>query len=146
MVEVLASLFYLTGDQAYLERMEALVQSFSGEIERNFFPLGTLINSIDYMQRCRQVVVVGRADEAMTEGLIDGMRRRSRYDLLLSVVDEGDGLPGGHPAKGKSRVEDQPTAYLCMGMACQPPVTEPADLAALLDQPGGHAGANDNSG
>ncbi|MEM6903782.1 MAG: thioredoxin domain-containing protein, partial [Pseudomonadota bacterium] len=144
MVEVLASLFFLTGDQGYMERMEALVRSFSGEIERNFFPLGTLINSVDYIQRCRQIVVVGRDDELMTEGLIDAVRRRSRYDLLLSVIDDAANLPGGHPAKGKSRVEDKPTAYLCAGMACQPPVTEPTDLSALLDHPAGHSGANDN--
>src|SRR5262249_12066069 len=38
---VLPRLAMLTGEEAYLRRAEAILQTFSGEMGRNFFPLGT---------------------------------------------------------------------------------------------------------
>ena len=37
MTEVLARLYYLTGNAAYRERAEASIAAFSGEVVRNFF-------------------------------------------------------------------------------------------------------------
>jgi uncharacterized protein len=137
MVRVLAMLFYITGDQAYMERLEALVQSFSGEIQRNFFPLATFINSVDYVQNAKQVVILGGRAAAEAEGLIDAMRRHPSLNILLNVVADQQALGGGNPAQngivsGRALIDGKPTAYVCDGMACQPPVNNAADLAGIL--------------
>ena len=139
MVRVLAMLFYITGDQAYMEKMEALTRTFSGEIQRNFFPLATFINSVDYIQAARQVVIMGGREAAESAGLIDAMRRNPSPNILLNVVEDRHALGGGNPAQngvvgGKSLIDDQATAYVCEGMACQPPVNTPGDLAGILAQ------------
>ena len=66
MVGVLARLYYLTGDDAWRRRAEAVVAAFSGEIERYFFPLATLLNNAEFLQAAVQVVVVGRRGAADT--------------------------------------------------------------------------------
>ncbi|MEO0391708.1 MAG: thioredoxin domain-containing protein [Pseudomonadota bacterium] len=139
MVRVLAMLFFITGEQSYLERFEACVTAFSGELQRNFFPLATFINSIDYFQHAHQVVIMGGREAAEAEGLIDALRRHPSLNLLLNIVDEDQGLSGGNPARhamvsGKALIDDKPTAYICTGMACQKPVNSPGELAGLLAQ------------
>src|SRR6185312_2095995 len=47
MVGVFARLYFLTGDTAHRARAEAILRAFSGELERNIFPLATLINSAE---------------------------------------------------------------------------------------------------
>ncbi|MEI9988175.1 MAG: hypothetical protein WDN69_36800 [Aliidongia sp.] len=51
MVEVLARLYLLTGEESYRERAEALIAAFSGELERNFFPLASYLNGVDFPRR-----------------------------------------------------------------------------------------------
>ncbi len=46
---VLARLFHLTGEEAYLRRAELLLTAFSGEIGRNFFPMSTFLSNAEFL-------------------------------------------------------------------------------------------------
>ena len=47
---------------------------------------------------------------------------------MVQRVDPGTALPEGHPAAGRTDVA-QPTAFICRGQVCAPPVTAPDALA-----------------
>ena len=132
-VGVLARLHYLTGEGAYLERAEALVKAFSGELERNFSPLATLTNNSELLRRAVQVVVYGARDDAGTQALLDAVFATSLPNRVLAQLAPGEALPLGHPAFGKGLCEGKPAAYVCVGPVCSLPVTEPAGLRAALD-------------
>ena len=125
---VLARLYYLTGEVVYRERAEAVIQAFAGEVERNLFPLSTLFNSAELLQRALQVVILTPGERAQAAGLLDALHRRSRPDLVLQVIGPEDSLPEGHPAAGKSASDGKATAYVCRGMTCSLPITEPDEL------------------
>ena len=133
MIGVLARLFYLTGEQSYLHRAEALIAAFSGELARNFFPLATYLNNTEFLQRAQQIVVVGDPEAPDTRAMLRVPLDRSLPDRLLTVVPPGNALPAGHPASGKGQLDGQVTAYLCRGLTCQAPMTDPDVLAAALD-------------
>jgi len=132
LVGVLARLHLLTGEDAYRERAEALVNAFSGEVARNFFPLATLLNNTELLHDPLQVVLVG--DPAETYALKRVVLERSLPNRVLTVVPPGAELPAGHPAHGKGAVQGRGTAYVCAGMTCSPPVTAPQALAPLLER------------
>ncbi len=134
MVGVLARLHHLTGAPAYLDRAHALVAAFAGEIGRNFFPLATLLNNNDFLQRALQVVIVGDRGAADTGALIEVVRGVSLPNRLLLVVAPDSPVPPNHPAAGKTRIGGRATAYLCRGQSCGLPVTDPAALRAALLQ------------
>ncbi|HTI87904.1 MAG TPA: thioredoxin domain-containing protein [Alphaproteobacteria bacterium] len=137
MVGVLARLHALTGDDAYRARAQAIVDAFSGEIERNFFPLASLLNGVESLDNLRQIVIVGQRDNATTKELLRAAFSVSAPDRQVHVVAPDAALPSGHPASGKRMIDGRPTAYICVGPVCGPPVTEPGALAAALADHGG---------
>ena len=125
---VLARLYYLTGEAVYRDRAEAVIRAFAGEVQRNLFPLSTLFNSAELLQRAVQVVLLPGADAEATAPLLAALNRRSRPNMTLQVLGDGAALPEGHPAAGKNARDGKATAYVCRGMTCSLPITDPDEL------------------
>ncbi len=129
---MLAQLHALTGKVRYRDRAEQIVAAFSGEIGRNFYPMSTLLNATELLERPVQIVIVGRRDEPAAAALLEAANRESVPTSVLAVVADGSALPADHPAHGKTRVDGKPAAYVCVGPTCSLPVTDPAQLATAL--------------
>ncbi|MGB8840673.1 MAG: thioredoxin domain-containing protein [Aliidongia sp.] len=132
MIEVLARLHLLTGDAKYLVRAETSIATFAGEIERNFFPLGTYLNGIDFLARAAHVIIIGAPDATDTKELAVAAHTAGDAAILVQIVASSQGLPEGHPAKDKSRLGDAATAYLCRGQSCSAPLIDPHLLTTTL--------------
>jgi uncharacterized protein YyaL (SSP411 family) len=132
MVGVLARLFLLTGETRFEDRARALVTTFSGELERNFFPLATYLNNAAFLAHALEVVIIGDHDAPETLALVEAVLRHSLPDRLLQVVPPDAALPQAHPAFGKTRQNGKATAYLCRNRSCGLPITEPTALDAAL--------------
>jgi uncharacterized protein YyaL (SSP411 family) len=142
-VGVFARLYHLTGDDRYRAKAEALTAAFSGELQRNFFPFSSLLNGQELLQSGQQVVIIGAPDDPGTAALHGVLRRMSLPNRVLTTLAPGAHLPKGHPAAGKTALDGKATAYLCRGMTCSAPVTDPAALQDALSgdpAPGGAAG------
>jgi uncharacterized protein YyaL (SSP411 family) len=129
---VLARLFYLTGKDGYRQDAEDLIAAFSGELTRNFFPFASLLNGNELLLQAIQVVVLGERAEPASQALIGTAQAASLPTRVLQVVAPDDPLPDGHPAAGKGARHGKPTAYVCRGMTCSLPITEPEELARAL--------------
>ncbi|GAB5468783.1 MAG: thioredoxin domain-containing protein [Rhodospirillales bacterium] len=132
MVEVLGRLFYLTGEARYRELAEKTLTAFTGELGRNFFPLATLLNAAEFLERAVQVAIVGTRGQAATEALVAAAWQAGNPWLVLQVVAPDAALPSGHPASGKGQIEGKATAYVCRGPVCSLPMTEPSAVAEAL--------------
>ncbi|MBT6090212.1 MAG: thioredoxin domain-containing protein [Rhodospirillaceae bacterium] len=128
----LARLFYLTGDDRFRIRAEALIEAFDADAMRHFPHTCAFLNGFEIFTNAIQVVVVGsRADEDV-RSLLSAALSASLPNLILSTVDDTDSLPAGHAAHGKSAVDGKAAAYICRGPVCQAPVTTANDLKAAL--------------
>ncbi|MCC7046399.1 MAG: thioredoxin domain-containing protein [Alphaproteobacteria bacterium] len=132
MVGVLTRLYHLTGHEAYRARAEALVALFSGDLQRSFFPLGTLINNAEFLQSPLQIVVAGPRDKKATRSLLRAVYDAALPNAVIAVVADGAALPPQHPAHGKGPVDGKPAAYVCRGPTCSLPLTGAAQLAEAL--------------
>jgi uncharacterized protein YyaL (SSP411 family) len=132
LIGVLTQLAMVTGGEAYLRRAEAILETFSGEISRNFFPLATMLNNVELVTKPLQIVLVGERGTNSFETL-----RRSVYNVSLPnrvvvSLSPGTSLPSNHPAFGKSLIDGKPAAYVCEGPVCSLPITEPQTLLETL--------------
>ena len=132
MLELLARLFMITGDNACRSRAEALFDAFAPELARNLFPLAGLLNAYDFQTSAVQIVIVGDKTAANTVALLQ-VAHASGDPNRLSVQSTGDTeLPQNHPAFGKRAKPGQAAAYVCRGQTCGLPITDAGALRAEL--------------
>jgi len=132
LVGVLTHVATLTGEEDYRRRAEAIVEAFSGEIARNFFPLATLLNNIEVLQKPPlQVMVVGDKADGAFQSLLRAAYGISLPNRIVLTLPPGASLPTTHPAFGKGMIGGKPVAYVCEGPVCSMPIM---DAKTLLDR------------
>ena len=132
LVGVLTRLAILTGDDAYRRRAEAIIETFSGELVRNFFPLATLLNNAEVLAEPLQIVIVGEPGDAAFDALHCAVYSASLPNRVVLSLPPGRQLPADHPAHSKALVDDRAAAYVCVGPVCSLPLTDPEKLATNL--------------
>lgn len=132
MVQVLAQLAVLTGDDHYRQRAEAVLAAFNSEIAEHFANMTALLAGFEALSEPMQVVIVGPAGRDDTEALVRAAAEAPVPGLVLMRSESGAGLPTSHPVHGKGLVDGAAAAYVCRGFTCNAPVTEPALLRPAL--------------
>jgi hypothetical protein len=133
---VLARLWLLTGSARYRERAEELLAVFAGEVRRHPAVHAALLAGQGYLGGAVQIVVVGppaAADGELMHRI--ALATHLPYRVVARLGPDAPPLPAGHPAAGKTALDGRPTAYVCIGQTCRPPVTDPAELRAVLADP-----------
>jgi len=132
MIENLARLWYLTGEETYRDRANQIIRTFGSDLARNFFPMCTYLNGLDTLLNAVQVVVAGTGPEA--DALRSTARRTALPHLVLNTAS--DDLPASHPAHGKTVPEGtRAAAYVCIGTNCSLPVDSTEALHSMLARP-----------
>jgi len=129
---VFARLFHLTGKEAYRDRADGLIAAFSGALQRNAFPLTTLLNSAELLQDAVQVVLTGDPADAATTAMREAILAASEPNRILLQLAPDMELPLGHPAHGKTAPKTGAAVFVCRGTTCSLPITDPAALSAEL--------------
>jgi uncharacterized protein YyaL (SSP411 family) len=135
MVGLLAKLHFATADSSYRDRGNALVQAFSGEVNRAFLSMGSYLGGLEITLTGLQIAIVGPRTNTRTLELANAVLGRSLPNRVLIVVDPAEPLPAGHPAYGKTMQNGQPTAYVCQRTNCSAPITNPVTLSQVLQLP-----------
>jgi len=133
-LELLLRLAALTGDGRYTQASTGVLgqmQTLAGEHPLAF---GAWLSAIDFALGPQlQLAIVGRPEEAAFAALVRVARDRYQPRLVLGGGDPGD---TAQPSlvRGRSLLDDRPTAYLCRSFACQLPTTSAEELRRQLAQ------------
>jgi uncharacterized protein YyaL (SSP411 family) len=129
LVGVFARLWTLTGEARWHDKALKQVSAFAGELESNFFPLMSLLNGYETLQGATELVIVGDLSDPATEALRRAVYGKSLPDKVVRRLLPDAVLPASHPAAGKGLVDGKPALYICRNMACEAPITDPAQVA-----------------
>jgi uncharacterized protein YyaL (SSP411 family) len=127
----------LTGDARFERAAKEIVERQSTGVTENPFGFGQLLCGIhDQGLAPLELVIVGDRHLPHTRALLQQARRVFEPTLLTVVYPSGYPLPD----LAKSLVEGrehqpEPTAFLCRGASCLPPITDPAKLYEALRAP-----------
>jgi uncharacterized protein len=117
----------LTGEYEYERRALGVLQLLHPVAPRHPQAFAHLLQALDFhLARVREVALVGDADAVRPLERV--VRGRFRPHLVLAG-GPADGVP---LLAGREPVDGRAAAYVCERFACQRPVTEPAELEALL--------------
>ncbi len=115
---------------------ERVIASHSFALERAPEAHPTLARACALAQRGLSVaVVIGEPRAQATRSLAARARRVLAPEDAVVVAATGETPAGVDPSwlTGRAPVEGRPTAYVCRGVSCSLPVTDPDALAPLVD-------------
>ena len=134
MCEVLARLYHLTGGEHYRDRCEQILRGFAWRAGKDGFQLATLMEAAQCCRSTTQVVIVGDRGHAMTRALSRVAYEQAAPDAIVVVLQPDAAVPAAIAAKRTARAA--PTAYVCVGVTCLSPSSDPASLEASLSSCG----------
>jgi hypothetical protein len=135
MLEVLARLYYATGEKSYNETLSSLINAFAGDIQSGYLQMASFVNGIEFCMGALQIVIVGPKADPRTLDLVNAILGRSVPNKITTMISPDEALPDRHPAHGKKMENGAPTAYICRGNICSAPVTSAVTLSQILQMP-----------
>ena len=136
----LLRLYAHSGEADYLVRAERVLRLYRQHMEQQPFGYGSLVGvCVDYLNRPQEIVLIGEPDAPDTRDMLDTVYRSYvPYKTLIQIDPQHvESAVAALPLlrdvlAGKSQVGDKATVYVCHDFTCSLPVTESAELAALL--------------
>ncbi len=119
----------LTGESKWVEPARSVLSLLATAMARNPYAFGNYLCALDFLlSGPRQIAINGNPADARTGALL-----RQVFDRYLPnkvvVCGEGDDL---QLLRGRTKIDNLPTAYVCRDHVCQAPVTSPEELGAQL--------------
>ena len=130
-IDGLAMLAQATGAPEALARAERAATLAAGRVGSSAAGFPGIVAAAGRLRRGSELALFGFRSNRGFEAFLCEMRQNVDLDRLDLVGSDPAKLPETH-ALSEARPERMPTAYLCRGNVCLPPVTSPEELADLL--------------
>ncbi len=131
----LVRLASLSGDDAWREKADRLIEGVLGTVGENLIGHASLLNALDLRLRATEIVITGTGDDA--EALTATALRLPLLTRIVLRAPSAEALPPTHPAREKIAALPHAAAFVCIGETCSLPVTEPHALSrTVLDMRG----------
>jgi uncharacterized protein YyaL (SSP411 family) len=133
-VDVLLRAGALLGEEQWDKKAARMLERLAPVAARAPLAFGRLLSALDFhVGRPVELAFLGARDDPAMRALIGVTRSRYLPNRLLVQGDRSDGSE--IPLLKDRRAEGgRPTAYLCEGLVCQSPTTDPAELSRQLDR------------
>jgi uncharacterized protein YyaL (SSP411 family) len=132
MVEVCRRLHALTGAVRWWEPAERALRLLADTAQRMPTGSGAVLRQLEELAAGGvEVAIVGApgpARDRLERIALDA--HHPSAVVVVSAPDHGDAVP---LLAHRREVDGRPAAYLCRGMVCERPVSDPGELAGLLD-------------
>jgi hypothetical protein len=134
----LLRLAQIFADDAMRERAEKTIAAFGATISRVPSAMPQMLVALDYsLSKPQQIVIAGERDAEDTRALLREVHRAYLPNRILLLVDREGGAFLAEKLEALREmkpIDGGAAAYVCENFTCRAPVTEPAELSALLQQ------------
>jgi uncharacterized protein YyaL (SSP411 family) len=127
----------LTDSREYERIAAAAIRSVRDLMIKYPSGFGQWLCALDYyLSQPQELAVIGAREDPATRELMSAINRRYLPNRVLAGRSLEDAREAARVPilEDKSMLDNRPTAYVCVGSTCLPPVAEPAELEAILDR------------
>jgi len=124
----LVRLAALTGDAAWRDKADRLIEGIVSANARNLFGHVALLNALDLRLRAAEIVATGPDAERLARAAL----KLPFLDRIVLRAPSAEALPPSHPAQAKLKAAAGSAAFVCVGETCSLPVIEPEAIAAAV--------------
>ncbi len=133
--DVLLKLAAYTGEEMYRQRADEYLRAIADAMTQYPQAFGYALGALDFsLSAAKEIAIIGEARASDTRELLNVVNDRYLPESVLACCAIGDigaqqaiALLANRPLK-----DGRATAYICQNFACQAPVTNAAELEALL--------------
>ncbi len=119
----------LTGENRWVEPARTVLSVMATVMARNPSAFSNYLSALDFLlSGPREIAILGDPSDARTRGLLRQVYKRYLPNKVV-VCGTGDTLD---LLKGRTQIDNLPTAYVCRNRVCKLPVTSPEELGAQL--------------
>jgi hypothetical protein len=134
----LLRLSQLRDDQKMAERARKTIDAFGTTLSHFPSAMPQMLVALDYsLSKPRQIVIAGKKDVPETKALLNEVHRHFLPKTTLLLADGGEGQKylgeKNEAIRAMSLVDGKPAAYVCENFTCKAPITDPKELAKLLE-------------
>jgi hypothetical protein len=125
-------------DKQMAERAQKTVDAFATTLSHFPSAMPQILVALDYaLSKPRQIVVAGKKDAPETKGLLKEVHRYFLPKTIVLLADGGEGQKylgeKNDAIRAMLPIDGKSTAYVCENFTCKAPVTDPKQLAELLN-------------
>jgi uncharacterized protein YyaL (SSP411 family) len=125
-------------DKQMAERARKTVDAFATTLSHFPSAMPQMLVALDYLlSKPRQIVIAGKRDATETKALLKEVRRHFLPKTILFLADDAESQKylgeKNQAIHAMSLVNGKPAAYVCENFTCKAPVTDPKELAGLLN-------------
>jgi uncharacterized protein YyaL (SSP411 family) len=129
-----ATLATLTGDTIWRARAAQGFTDLAGHLAQGYPAMTALLTMRGTLDHALSIIIIAETDaESDKTALERAALAHPIFCRQVIVLPPDSTLEPAHPAHGKVMVDAKPTAYICPGQSCRPPLTDAAALSAELD-------------
>jgi uncharacterized protein len=126
-------------DKQMAERARKTIDAFAAILSHFPSAMPQMLVALDYsLSKPRQIVIAGKKDTLETKALVKEAHRHFLPKTILLLADGAEGQKylgeRNEAIRAMSTVDGKPAAYICENFTCKAPVTDPKQLAELLDK------------
>ena len=128
----------MTNRLDYAQKAEETLEAFAGSAQRRGRFIAAYALAVHHhLNRPAQAVIIGKKNDPKTQSLWNVALTSYRPGKIIAVYDPSevklDNLPPAVAGAVKVfGVKGVPRAYICAGVTCAPPTTEPDEVAVLV--------------
>jgi uncharacterized protein len=119
----------LTGDAQWRERADRLFDGVLSGAGDNLLSHAALLNALDLRLNAAEIVVTGPDHARFAAAAL----RLPYLNRIMLRAPSATALPAGHPAQAKIAAGVEGAAFICVGETCSLPVTEPDQIADVVN-------------
>jgi len=132
------------------QRAEETLKAVAKQLEAAPSSMPQMLVALSWSRsKPKQVVVAGKADDAATQAMLREAHRHFIPHEVLILADGGAGqqffAERVEFMKSVGKIDNKPTAYVCVNFVCQLPTTDLKTLANLLTGPASRKGPAEGS-
>jgi uncharacterized protein YyaL (SSP411 family) len=121
------------------ERAQKTIAAFGPTISHFASAMPQMLVALDFSSsKPRQIVIAGKKDAPGTKALVTEVHRHFLPKTTLFLADGAEGQKyigeRNQAIRAMSMVDGKPAAYVCQNFTCKAPVTDPKQLAGLLEK------------
>jgi uncharacterized protein len=129
----LLKLFYLTGEDSLKQKAEQILRLFYDLLLEHSAGFTHMLSGLSFFFNPEEIGIIGSKRDRKTKSMLREIYLTFLPNKILSFRDPHDPAEGNwFPSLKEREVTEVPTAFVCKGFACLPPVRNEKELRKIL--------------